>query len=63
MKPLTPSKYIELLDKFQQLSGETELTRQQITSAYSDLWSAHYNLLVELADLQIDAIKRGSSHA
>lgn len=62
MTPISPPKYTELLDKFQQLSEETEITRQQITTAYSDLWSEHYHLLCELAELQIEQQRR-STHA
>lgn len=61
MTPISPTKYTELLDKFQQLSEETEITRQQITTAYSDLWSEHYRLLCELAELQIEQQRRSTN--
>lgn len=62
MQPISPSKYSELLDRFQRLSEETEATRQEIVTQYEQLWLQHLDLLKLLSDAQCEAIKRGASH-
>lgn len=63
MTPISPSKYTDLLDRFQRLSEETEATRQEIVTQYEQLWLEHLDLLKLLADAQADNIRRGATHA
>lgn len=59
MTPISPSKYTDLLDRFQRLSEETEATRQEIVTQYEQLWLEHLDLLKKLSDAHCQTISLG----
>ena len=64
MNPITPTKYARLLERYAELSAETEIVRDQIQTAYDELWLEHLDVLKTLADAQMELIRKGgASHA